>query len=112
MGNVKKSVERNGEIVTFFYMILGYKVRSGMNPEEARKEAYDAVTLRYEISTGRLLNIISEYRGSQSANLSRLRQNALALIRDLQVVNNELDAVREKNERLISVLNDCLKDEH
>ena len=69
MNGSVKSHERNSEIVTFFYKIFGHRVHEGMNPDEARKQAYDAVTLRYEISSGRLLNIISEYKNSQKVNV-------------------------------------------
>jgi signal transduction histidine kinase len=47
-----------------------------MNPSDARNESYDAVTLRYGISRGRLLNIISQHKSSQTVNVSKLRQNA------------------------------------
>lgn len=82
-----------------------------MNPDEARKEAYDAVSLRYEISRGRLLNIISEQKNSQKVNISKLRQSALSLIRELQVVNEGLEESKNKNQRLIGLLKECLEDE-
>lgn len=111
MNGIERALERNGEIVTFFYTIFGHRIREGLNPDEARKQAYDAVTLRYEISRGRLLNIISEYKTSQKVNVSKMRQNALALINDLQAVNHGLSNNITRNERLISLLNECLEDD-
>ena len=111
MNGIERSRERNSEIVTFFYKIFGHRVHEGLSPDEARKEAYDAVALRYEISRGRLLNIISEHKNSQKVNVSKLRQNAIALINDLQAVNCGLDATISKNERLISLLQECLEDD-
>lgn len=111
MDGTERTVDRNSEIVTFFYTIFGHRIREGVNPEEARKQAYDAVALRYEISRGRLLNIISQHRNSQKVNISSLRNNAIALINDLQAVNEGLDNTISKNQRLISLLQECLNDD-
>lgn len=111
MNCIEKATERNSEIVTFFYTIFSKRIRDGVNSEEARKQAYDAVTLRYEISKGRLLNIISERRNSQKVNMSSLQQNAIALIKDLQTVNEGLDNTISKNERLISLLKEFLEND-
>ena len=112
MESSPKGKERNGEIVTFFYTIFSHRIRGGTTPDEARKEAYDAVTLRYGIGKGRLLNIISGQKGSQRVNNYTLRQNALALINELQVVNEGLDETRSKNERLIGLLKECVEDDN
>ena len=111
METTPKGTERNSEIVTFFYMILGHRVHRGIEPDTARKEAYDAVSLRYGIGKGRLLNIISEQNNSQKVNRTAFRENVLSLIADLADVNDELTSVRERNEKLISLLNDCLEHE-
>lgn len=111
MKSKAKSCERKGEIVTFFYMIFSHRVRGGMSPEDARREAYDAVTLRYSISRGRLLNIISEQKISQKVNVSELQRNAIALIRELRAVNDGLDETKARNEKLMSLLQECLEDD-
>ena len=103
-----RSVERNNEIVAFFYMIFGRRVHKGMDAEDARKEAYDAVTLRYGIGKGRLLNIISEQRVARPLNQALFRENALALMHELQLMNEGLDAARGKNDKLISLLEECI----
>lgn len=105
-----RASERNGEIVAFFYTIMGRRIREGMSPDEARSHAYDAVSLRYEISRGRLLNIISEQRGSPHANISSLRKNAADLIVQLESANEGLNEFVSRNERLISLLKECLED--
>ena len=106
-----KQHARNREIVTFFYMIFGNRIRKGMNPDDARREAYDAVALRYDISRGRLLNIISEQKISHKVNDTSLQQNAIALIADLMAVNDGLDAAKDKNTRLIGLLKECLEND-
>lgn len=101
--------ERNKEIVTFFYMVFGHRIHHGVGQDEARKEAYDAVTLRYGISKGTLINIISAIRNSRKVNDSAFRQNVLTLISDLNSVNDELCAMKERNDTLLSLLKDCLE---
>lgn len=109
METTQKGKERNGEIVTFFYAIFGHRVHQGMAPDAARKEAYDAVSLRYGIGKGRLLNIISERNNSQRVNRAAFRENAIALIGDLMSANDELSSLRERNDELISLLKDCIE---
>ena len=104
-----KSKERNNEIVTFFYLIFGHRIHRGLDPDMARKEAYDAVSLRYGIGKGRLLNIISEQNNSRKVNMAAFRQNALELIADITSVNEGLDAARSRNEKLVQLLKDCLE---
>ncbi len=109
MESSPKGKERNGEIVTFFYAIFGHRVHQGTDPDDARKQAYDAVSLRYGIGKGRLLNIISEQNNSQRVNRAAFRENVLTLIDDLASANEGLDAIRERNEALISLLKDCIE---
>lgn len=105
------ALEINREAVTFFYMIFSHRIREGMNPNDARNESYDAVTLRYGISRGRLLNIISQCKNSQSVNISKLRQNAIALIKELQIANGGLQDSIQRNDKLISLLKECVEDD-
>ena len=101
--------ERNKEIVTFFYMVFGHRIHSGVEQDEAKKQAYDAVSLRYGISKVTLVNIISAVKSSRNVNETAFRENIISLIGDLSAVNEELDATKSRNERLISLLNDCLE---
>jgi len=109
MENSYKGNDRNNEIVTFFYMLFGHRVHGGMDPDAARKEAYDAVTLRYGIGKGRLQNIISEQNCSRKVNHAAFRENIITLIGDLSDVNAELANTHDRNERLISLLKDILE---
>lgn len=106
-----KNQEKAREIVTFFYAIFSHRIHEGLNPEKARHSAYDAVNLRYGISQGRLLNIISEQKSSHNVNLSALRQNAISLISELQIVNSRLEKTVNKNKRLIELLKECVEDD-
>jgi len=109
METTAKGKERNNEIVTFFYLIFGHRVHQGIEPDVARKEAYDAVSLRYGIGKGRLLNIISEQNNSQKVNRTAFRENARELIDNISAVNAEIDAVKSRNAQLIQLLKDCLE---
>ena len=110
MSKSYKGKEREGEIITFFYLIFGNRVHEGLNQDDARKEAYDAVTLRYGISQGRLLNIISARKCSQNANRVAFRESARTLISELNVVNKGLCAHKERNDKLIALLKECIND--
>lgn len=109
MDTTAKGKERNNEIVTFFYLIFGHRIHHGVEAGLARKEAYDAVSLRYGIGKGRLQNIISELNNSQKVNRSAFRENVLALIDDINAANDELLSMLSRNETLISLLEDCLE---
>lgn len=109
METVAKGRERNTEIITFFYLIFGHRIHQGMEQDLARKEAYDAVSLRYGIGKGRLHNIISEQNNYRKVNGAAFRENVITLIENIQSVNEELDSVRDRNERLIQLLKDCLE---
>lgn len=109
MGKYTKRIGRNSEIVTFFYSIFGHRIHNGVEQGQARKEAYDAVSLRYGISRGRLLNIISDQNNSQKVNMSAFRENVLALMDDVNSANEEINAVLSRNDRLLSLLKDCLE---
>lgn len=111
MKNKQKARDRNSEIVTFFYAVFGHRVHRGIPADEARKESYDAVRLRYGIGKGRLLNIISDKRCSQSANETAFRANALALIDELNMMNESLDETKDRNTRLISLLKECIEND-
>ena len=100
--------ERNRDIISFFYQIFGNRVHKGVPPVEARKEAYDAVSLRYGISSGTLLNIISAIKTSPCVNGNAYRQKALSLIDELNSANEELSSTIEKNNRLIELLNESI----
>ena len=104
-----KGEGRNDEITSFYYLIFEHRIRQGIGSGEAREKACDAVTLRYGISKGRLLNIISSQKSSRNTNMAALRENARALIAELALANKGLDETRERNERLISLLNECIK---
>lgn len=113
MGKYTKRIGRNSEIVTFFYSIFGHRIHQGVEQGQARKEAYDAVSLRYGISRGRLLNIISDQNNSQKVNITAFRENIISLIADVEASNEEvtstLASTIDKNERLLALLKDCLE---
>lgn len=110
MGNRYKGQDRNAEIITFYYHIFGHRLRSGIAQSEARNEACDAVSLRYGITKGRLLNIISSHKGFDNANRTAFRNNAEALINELLVANKSMEEEIERNNQLISLLKECAYD--
>jgi len=108
--NGTQSDERKKEIISFYYAIFRHRIKDGLASDTARKEAYDAVSLRYEISKGRLLNIISEQKCSHSDNQKTLRQNTYTLINDLRSANSELSSLIDKNDKLIALLEEYVED--
>lgn len=100
--------QRSVEITTFYYLIYGRRIHEGLNHIEARKEASDAVTLRYGIGQGRLLNIISSVKTSRIVNDSLFKSKVQELIDVLREANMSLDATRARNDKLISLLKECL----
>ena len=113
MANYTKRTGRNGEIVTFFYAIFGHRIHQGVEQGQARKEAYDAVSLRYGISKGRLLNIISDQNNSQKVNMVAFRESITSLIADVEASNDEITetllSTIDKNSKLLALLKDCLE---
>ena len=113
MGEYVKRTGRNDEIVTFFYAIFGHRIHQGVEQGQARKEAYDAVSLRYGISKGRLLNIISDQNSSRKVNVIAFRESITSLMADVEAANEEittmLNTTIDKNARLLALLKDCLE---
>jgi len=108
-GKYRTGFGGNSEIVSFFYAIFGHRIHQGLDQAQARKEAYDAVSLRYGISRGRLLNMITEQNNSQNVNMAAFRENVIALIENLDSANKEMSNTLSRNERLLSLLKDCLE---
>jgi len=92
----------------FFYLIFGNRVHAGLSPNEARKEAYDAVALRYNISRKYLLNIISLLQGVDNSKAAGFRANAEALKGYLLGANEEMLSKCERNNQLIALLDECI----
>ena len=99
-----KSQDRNSEMVAFYYAIFGSRIRGGMNQAQARKEACDAVTLRYGIGRGRILNIISEKEYSHSVNTIELKKKAEHLIEEIKTANEWFAPMIKNNEKLLALL--------
>lgn len=102
---------KNSEMLTFFYAIFGRKVRQGMKTSDARQCACDAITLRYGISRGRILNIISAQNYSLSVNVCEFQEKTTALIEELEYANLEMAEATAKNNKLIALLKESLEDE-
>ena len=102
---------KNSDMLTFYYALLGYGVRHGLKTSEARQHACDAATLRYNITKGRLLNIISEQNYSLSVNSREFREKTSALIEELEHANREMADATAKNKKLIALLQQCLEDD-
>lgn len=110
MSYKSKNTERETEIVSFYYLIFGNRIHSGMEQDDARQEAYDAVSLRYGIGKGRLLNIISACKNYRQVKTLAFRHNAMALISDLEIASKQLDAQKRRTDKLISLLKECIDD--
>ena len=108
MVQTEKTRDRNIEIVMFFYLIFGNRVHAGMPSDEARKEAYDAVELRYNLSKRSLLNIISQTRQVDNSRAVAFRAHAEVLKDFLLNMNEEILSKCDKNNKLIALLEECV----
>lgn len=106
-----KWLDRDNEMLSFFYLIYRNRVHSGLPPKDAKKDAYDAVYLRYGVGTRRLRNIMSMRKSFHDVNRFAFTASALAMISDLKDANKELAVSMDKNNKLISLLEECVQDD-
>ena len=110
MAAYTKGRERNREIVHFFYTLFGHWIREGQPPGDAKNNACDAVSLRYGISKGRLLNIISAQKCCPDKETAAFRCDAISLMGDLSAANAELERQIGRNKLLMELLEEYLNE--
>ena len=96
---------RNEEICSMYFSVIRLNIKNGLSEREARKEAFDAITLRFHLSEKRARMLIAEnkrqdcdkYKGTFYIQNQRL-------ISILEQTNAQKKEEIEKNEQLINLL--------
>lgn len=96
---------RNEEICSMYFAVIRISIQNGMDEKEAKKEAFEAITLRFHLSEKRARMLIAEYirKDCEKYNGAFYVQN-LKLIATLEEVNADKMEEIERNKRLIKLL--------
>lgn len=110
---------RNRHAFRLFDVVLSVERKNGKPIEEARANAYDAVELRYGISTKTLQNYMTKERTSGHFEKAVFEQENRELIELLQTANQqlvsriqEMQDMLSRNERLLELLKETNADIH
>ena len=96
---------RNEEICSMYFTVLRISIRNGKSEREAKKEALDAITLRFHLSEKRTRMLIADYiRKDYDKFLGTFYVQNLRLIQTLEEMNKEKMDEVERNNKLISLL--------
>lgn len=107
MGVSGKNVDRDKMAVELFFSVLKAKKAKGLSHKEAKDMAYDAVELRYNISSKRLQNIISSNHDTLICNRNMFIDDNERLMETLKEANSIMQDFIDKNNELISVLEEA-----
>lgn len=105
---------RNRHAFRLFDIVLSVERNNGKSLDEARTSAYDAVELRYGISTKTLQNYMTKERTSGHFERAVFEQENIELIDLLQTANQqivskiqELQDMLSRNNRLLELLKEA-----
>jgi hypothetical protein len=90
--------------VELYFSVLKLKKAKGMPHKEAKELAYDAVELRYNISSKRLQNIIYDNHDSLMCERSMFLEDNERLIETLRDANSYMQEIIDRNNELVKVL--------
>lgn len=96
---------RNEEICSMYFAVIRINIQKGKNERDAKKEAFDAITLRFHLSekTARML-IADCIRKDYDKYKGTFYVQNLRLITILEEMNKEKMEEVERNTRLIELL--------
>ena len=104
MGVCSKNIDRDKMAVELYFSVLRVKKSEGFSHKEAKDLAYDAVELRYNISSKRLQNIIYDNHDSLTCNRNMFLNENIRLIETLKEANADMMSIIERNNELLKVL--------
>ncbi len=104
MKGLSKNIDRDKMAVELYFSVLRLKKAEGLTHREAKDLAYDAVELRYNISSKRLQNIISENHDALNCNRNMFESDNIRLLETLKESNISMLEHIEENKRLIEIL--------
>lgn len=99
-----KNVDRDKMAVELYFSVLRLKKARGVQHREAKEMAYDAVELRYNISSKRLQNIISENHDVLNCNTIMFLNDNRKLMETLREANSNMQQLIDRNNELLKVL--------
>lgn len=99
-----RDINRDKMAVELFYSVLRLKKSQGIQHMEARKLAYDAVELRYNISSKRLRNIMAANHDTLTCNRDAFLEECRTLIMMLKESNSDMQKTIEYNNELVTIL--------
>jgi hypothetical protein len=100
----RKNIDRDKMAVELYFSVLKLKKAKGMPHKEAKELAYDAVELRYNISSKRLQNIIYDNHDSLMCERSMFLEDNERLIETLRDANSYMQEIIDRNNELVKVL--------
>lgn len=104
MKTCSKNIDRDKMAVELYFSVLRLKKASGVQHREAKEMAYDAVELRYNISSKRLQNIISENHDVLKSNTILFLNDNRRLMDTLKEANSDMQKLIDRNNELLKVL--------
>jgi hypothetical protein len=99
-----KNIDRDKMAVELYFSVLRLRKSQGLSHKEAKESAYDAVELRYNISSKRLQNIIYDNHATLTCNRNMFLYDNGKLIEILKEANDDMLGIIERNRELIRVL--------
>lgn len=99
-----RDINRDKMAVELFFSVLRLKKSQGIQHMEARKLAYDAVELRYNISSKRLRNIMAGNHDTLTCNRDAFLEECRTLVAILKESNNDLQKTIDYNNELVKML--------
>lgn len=111
MGYKSSDRHRNDEICTMYFAVVKLSLSKGKTEREAKKEALDAINLRFHISEKRARMLIAEYiRNDSSQYIGTFyvqNDNLISILKEInELRQNEID----RNNELIKLLIEVNKD--
>lgn len=104
MENRCRDINRDKMAVELFFSVLRLRKAQGIQHMEARKMAYDAVELRYNISSKRLRNIMAANHDTLTCNRTAFLEECRTLITILRESNSDLQKTMDYNNELVKML--------
>lgn len=104
MKTIGKNIDRDKMAVELYFSVLRLKKSEGLPHKEAKVLAYDAVELRYNISSKRLQNIISENHDALNCNTLMFLNDNKKLMETLREANSNMQGLIDRNNELLKVL--------
>ena len=96
---------RNEEICSMYFAVMRISIKNGKTERDAKKEALDAITLRFHLSEKRTRMLIADYiRKDYDKYLGAFYVQNVRLIQTLEEINKEKMEEVERNNRLIKLL--------